>query len=98
MTDQEWSEFYALGTKLGDLCRSEARGTAMWCAAVGKLVNEIAQYCRPEEEPAPQDDPRDRELERLRAQLVQMEKDHREYMLQAAAEARHRERFPDEPP
>jgi hypothetical protein len=38
-----------------------------------------------------------RENERLRGELVQMEKAHREDLREAAAEARHRERFPDEP-
>jgi Lar family restriction alleviation protein len=49
----------------------------------------------PDVEPTP--DPRDQEIERLRGELVQMEKAHREDLREAAAEARHRERFPDEP-
>jgi len=36
------------------------------------------------------------ENEKLRDQLVQMDKAHREDLREAAAEARHRERFPDE--
>lgn len=52
-------------------------------------------FVTPEVEPTP--DPRDKELERLRGELVQMEKDHREDMRDAATQARHAERFPDEP-
>jgi hypothetical protein len=36
-------------------------------------------------------------IDRLRNTIVQMEKDHQEDLRQAAAQARHSERFPDEP-
>jgi hypothetical protein len=38
------------------------------------------------------------EVEKLRERLVQMEKDHREDLQDAAAQARMAERFPDVPP
>lgn len=64
---------------------------------VPRLDTAIAELEEPLPHCDPQDDPRDREIEKLRSQLVQMEKDHREDMRDAAAQARHAARFPDEP-
>lgn len=64
-----------------------------------QIIDALAQrerFVLVSKEPTP--DPRDREIERLRSELVQMEKDHREDMRDAAAQARHAERYPDEPP
>lgn len=75
------------------------QATDVYLDACAELTDRWRAACGfPPEETQPQDDPRDREIERLRAELVQIERSHREDMRQAAAEARHRERFPDEPP